>query len=85
MRLQLQLRLQQTVEGLSVVAIGYYVLSLLEIGFMGLKSVGVPLNTDLAKGIAMPVVLGAVYWGVHSVRKYITRRADSTADPAPEK
>ncbi|MAD46412.1 MAG: hypothetical protein CMI02_19255 [Oceanospirillaceae bacterium] len=84
-RSQLQLRLQQTVEGLSVVAIGYYVLSLLEIGFMGLKSVGVPLNTDLAKGIAMPVVLGAVYWGVHSVRKYITRRADSTADPAPEK
>jgi len=74
-RSQLQLRLQQTVEGLSVVAIGYYVLSLLEIGFVGMKAAGLPLNTDLAKGIALPVVLAAVYWGVHSVRKYITRRS----------
>ncbi|MCA6063302.1 DUF3422 family protein [Thalassolituus marinus] len=87
-RSQLQLRLQQTVEGLSVVAIGYYVLSLLEIAFMGLKSAGIPINSDMAKGIALPVVLGAVYWGVHSIRQHITRRsrggAGDTAETEPD-
>ena len=73
-RSHLQLRLQQTVEGLSVVAIGYYILSLLEIGFDGLKAAGMEsVNSDLLKGIALPVVLGAVYFGVHSLRKYITK------------
>lgn len=83
-RSQLQLRLQQTVEGLSVVAIGYYVLSLLEIAFMGMKAAGLPINSDMAKGIALPVVLGAVYWGVHSIRKHITRRARTEGQDVPE-
>ena len=73
-RSQLQLRLQQTVEGLSVVAIGYYLLSLLEIAFNGLKAVGMPIDVSLAKGIAMPVVLLLVLLGVRSVRTHITRR-----------
>ncbi|HCG80438.1 MULTISPECIES: DUF3422 family protein [Thalassolituus] len=73
-RSQLQLRLQQTVEGLSVVAIGYYLLSLLEIAFNGLKAVGVPIDVSLAKGVAMPVVLLLVLLGVRSVRTHITRR-----------
>ena len=74
-RSQLQLRLQQTVEGLSVVAIGYYILALLGIAFTALKAAGLNINSDLLKGIALPVVLGAVYWGVHSLRQHITRRA----------
>ena len=78
-RSQLQLRLQQTVEGLSVVAIGYYLLSLLEIAFNGVKAVGVPIDVSLAKGIAMPVVLLLVLLGVRSVRTHITRR-NRTAD-----
>ena len=78
-RSQLQLRLQQTVEGLSVVAIGYYLLSLLEIAFNGVKAVGVPIDVSLAKGIAMPVVLLLVLLGVRRVRTHITRR-NRTAD-----
>ena len=73
-RSQLQLRLQQTVEGLSVVAIGYYLLALLEIVFAGIREAGFPLNVTLAKGIALPVVLGVVWLGVHSVRTQITKR-----------
>jgi len=73
-RSQLQLRLQQTVEGLSVVAIGYYLLSLLEIAFYGLKEAGIPVNVTIAKGIALPVVLLLVWFGVHTVRNQITRR-----------
>ncbi|WP_419810990.1 DUF3422 family protein [Bacterioplanoides sp.] len=76
-RSHLQLRLQQTVEGLSVVAIGYYILSLLEIGFDGLKAAGIEsINSDLLKGVALPLVLGTVYLGVHSLRKCITKDTD---------
>jgi uncharacterized membrane-anchored protein len=79
-RSQLQLRLQQTVEGLSVVAIGYYLLSLMEIGFLGLKSAGVPMDVYLAKGIALPIVLLVVWMGVRGVRKHVTRRSYSKKD-----
>lgn len=79
-RSQLQLRLQQTVEGLSVVAIGYYALALLGILLNGIKSAGVDLDTDVVKAMALPVVLLLVYWGVHSVRKYITRSSRSVDD-----
>jgi len=73
-RSQLQLRLQQTVEGLSVVAIGYYILALLGIGFDGVKAAGIDtVNSDLFKGVALPLVLGAVYFGVHRVKRHITR------------
>jgi len=74
-RSQLQLRLQQTVEGLSVVAIGYYLLSLLEIGFYGIKAADYPINVPLIKGIALPVVLGLVWIGVRNVRNHITKRS----------
>jgi len=74
-RSQLQLRLQQTVEGLSVVAIGYYLLSLLEIAFAAIKSAGLPIDVTLAKGISMPIVLLLVWLGVRSVRQHVTRRA----------
>lgn len=83
-RSQLQLRLQQTVEGLSVVAIGYYILALLGIAFAGIKAGGVDtINTDLFKGIALPIVLGAVYLGVHSVRSQITRRSKENTGAQP--
>ena len=72
-RSQLQLRLQQTVEGLSVVAIGYYMRSLLGIGYDGLKAYGLDVNTTLLKGLSLPVVLALVYWGVRSVRRHIHR------------
>ncbi len=54
---RMQLRLQQTVEGLSIAAISYYVISLLGYGFKAVKFAGVALNIDLAVGIAVPIVL----------------------------
>lgn len=57
----LQLRLQSTVEGLSIAAISYYVISLLLYGGKALKSVGVPINPELAAGALVPVVLWAVW------------------------
>jgi uncharacterized membrane-anchored protein len=57
----LQLRLQSTVEGLSIAAISYYVISLLLYGGKALKAVGVPINPELVVGALVPLVLWAVW------------------------
>ena len=56
----MQLRLQSTVEGLSIAAISYYVISLLLYVGKALKAAGVPVNPEMATGALVPVVL----WGV---------------------
>jgi uncharacterized membrane-anchored protein len=56
----MQLRLQTTVEGLSIAAISYYVISLLLYAGKALKAAGLPVNPEMAAGALVPVVL----WGV---------------------
>jgi len=58
---QLQLRLQSTVEGLSIAAISYYVVSLLLYGAKAAKSAGLPLNPEIVAGALIPLVLWAVW------------------------
>jgi uncharacterized membrane-anchored protein len=55
-RARMQLRLQQTVEGLSVAAISYYVVSLLHYLYESLSHV-VPLSPALLTGLSIPVVV----------------------------
>lgn len=56
---ELQLRLQTTVEGLSIAAISYYVVSLLlYLGKAG-KAAGLPINPEILAGSFIPLVL----WG----------------------
>ena len=57
----LQLSLQTTVEGLSIAAISYYVVSLLLYGAKALKSAGLPINPEISVGILIPLVLWAVW------------------------
>jgi uncharacterized membrane-anchored protein len=59
----LQLRLQTTVEGLSIAAISYYVVSLLFYGAKSLQAAGVAIDAEVAVGVSIPLVLGAV-WGI---------------------
>ncbi|MBK0400349.1 DUF3422 domain-containing protein [Limibaculum sp. M0105] len=74
-RADTQLRLQETVEGLSVVAISYYAVSLLGYALAPLaKPLGVDKTTLLAL-VALPVVI-AVGWSMRRIRKRITRRGD---------
>lgn len=61
-RARLQLRLQETVEGLSVIAISYYLLGLLGYGVKGLKAAGWHVDPEVAIAWALPVVLAGV-WG----------------------
>ncbi|MFG6485905.1 DUF3422 family protein [Roseateles sp. BYS78W] len=57
-----QLRMQATVEGLSLAAITYYVVSLLAYGFKAMHHEGwLPVSPELAIGAAIPLVLLAVW------------------------
>ena len=73
-RAQLQLRLQQTVEGLSVAAITYYATGLVGYLFKGAKGAGLPVNADLATGLAVIPVALVVALGVRHIRHSIRRR-----------
>jgi uncharacterized membrane-anchored protein len=79
-RVRLQLRLQQTVEGLSVIILGYYAVGLLAYGLKGLKAVGVDIPVDLLTGLSIPVVLTAVGFGVHIIRRRVASAEPN--DPA---
>ncbi|MBT2299945.1 DUF3422 domain-containing protein [Variovorax paradoxus] len=57
----MQLRLQHSIEGLSVAAISYYVLALLVYAMKSLKAVHVPMNVELAAGaLVLPIVFGVI-------------------------
>jgi uncharacterized membrane-anchored protein len=70
-RAKLQLRLQQTVEGLSVAAITYYAAGLVGYLAKGLKAGGAPVNADLAVALAIPVLVIVVVWTVRRARKKV--------------
>ena len=65
----LQLRMQMTVEGLSIAAISYYVMSLLYYGAKAAKVAGVPVNPDLFAGAMIPLVLWAVWTTTQRIHK----------------
>jgi uncharacterized membrane-anchored protein len=75
-RVKLQLRLQQTVEGLSVAAVTYYIVGLVGYAAKGLRAAGAGVDPDLAMGISIPVVAVLVALGVRQIRRMVTRTAN---------
>jgi uncharacterized membrane-anchored protein len=74
-RARLQLRLQQTVEGLSVAAISYYLVGLVGYAAKAAKAAGVALDAELLTGLSIPVVVGLVGFGVWRLRRLVVRDA----------
>jgi len=72
-RAKLQIRLQQTVEGLSVVVLSYYLVGLVNYGLKAIKSAGLSLNVDVLTGIAIIPVVVAVLFGARHLRRSISR------------
>lgn len=70
---KLQMRLQETVEGLSIAAISYYLVSLVKIVLNALYSAGFAVNKDIATGVAVPIVVALVWWITHRVKKVIIK------------
>ncbi|HOV03938.1 MAG TPA: DUF3422 domain-containing protein, partial [Kaistiaceae bacterium] len=76
-RAQLQLRLQQTVEGLSIGAVSYYLLGIIGYAAKGLKEAGLsPVKPEVAVGLMVPVVLGLVYWMTQRIKKHHAEGGD---------
>ncbi|MBX3628832.1 MAG: DUF3422 domain-containing protein [Nitrosomonas sp.] len=72
-RARVQLRLQETVEGLSVVVLSYYLVGLISYGLKAFKAVGQDINVELMTGIAIPIVVVVVFFAVRGIRSMVNR------------
>jgi uncharacterized membrane-anchored protein len=79
-RSRLQFRLQETVEGLSVAAISYYLVGLLGyiLGGLPLAAAGVSKNVLLA--MLVPVVLATVWWLIHRLKHRLIKEPSRAED-----
>lgn len=68
-RSNLQLRLQQTVEGLSIAAITYYIVGLVYYAAKGLVPKSAQFSPELVAALAIPVAVGAVAIGLRRIHK----------------
>ena len=72
-RAQRQLRLQETVEGLSIAAISYYLVSLVGYAAEMARPLGLAVNVELIKGASIPVILLAVWFALRRIKKRLSR------------
>jgi uncharacterized membrane-anchored protein len=73
-RARLQLRLQETVEGLSVAAVSYYVVGLISYLAKGSKSLAsYGITPEAVTAVSVPVAVLLVWWGLRRVRRSHTR------------
>lgn len=68
-RVQLQLRLQQTVEGLSIAAITYYIASVIHHLLEGAEEAGLHVEPNLDTAILIPFIVAFVAWTVWRIRR----------------
>lgn len=74
-RSRIQLMMQHTVEGFSVVAISYYLISLLKLGLDVLQDSGLAFNKSLVLGVAIPVIMVLVFLGIRTIHHRFIRMA----------
>jgi uncharacterized membrane-anchored protein len=61
------LHLQETVESLSIIAISYYAIGLLGYVFKAAAHAGLAIDPGVAKGVAVPVVVGVVWFAMRRI------------------
>jgi uncharacterized membrane-anchored protein len=74
---ELQLKLQSTVEGLSIAAISYYMISLLLYGLKAAKAAGLPVHPELVAGLAIAPVLWIVWRLIRRLHARLDTRLDT--------
>lgn len=74
-RARVQLRLQETVEGLSVAAITYYLVGLVGHVAKALKSAGYAVDPDITMGAAIPLVALLAAVGIRYVRRSVVKES----------
>lgn len=70
-RSAVQLRMQETVEGLSVAAISYYLVGLVNYIAKAAKAAELPIDTNIVVGVSIPIVIAIVWYSVRRVKKAI--------------
>jgi uncharacterized membrane-anchored protein len=68
---ELQLRLQSTVEGLSIAAISYYVVSLVHYAATAASAAGLPIDPEIAAGALIAPVLWAVWRTTRRIHRHL--------------
>jgi uncharacterized membrane-anchored protein len=76
-RQDLQLKLQATVEGLSVAAITYYIVGLVSYLAKGASYWGWPWSPETTSAVAIPLVAGSVWWSLRRLHKRVFGGRDS--------
>ena len=71
-RAKIQLHLQETVEGLSVVAITYYASQLVNYVAKGAKDFIAPATPEVITAVSIPVIAGLVFMGLRRTRKLLS-------------
>jgi uncharacterized membrane-anchored protein len=67
-RQDIQIKLQSTVEGLSVAAISYYIVGLISYLAKGANKYGVwPWSAEMTAAVAIPFVAGGVWWSLQRI------------------
>ena len=68
-RQDLQLKLQATVEGLSVAAITYYIVGLVSYLAKGAQKVGWPWSPESTAAVAIPFVALSIWWSLRRLHR----------------
>jgi len=76
-----QFRLQRTVEGLSIAAISYYVVSLLFHFARAAEAAGLPVRPDLVVGVLIPVVIWGVWRLTRRIHEQLLKDVGDTTPP----
>lgn len=77
-RAKVQLRLQETVEGLSIAAITYYGSQLVQYLTKGAKYLFPILSPEIATAVSIPLIAVLALFGIKRMRKSLTLEADET-------
>ena len=75
-RAKLQLRLQETVEGLSIVAITYYGSQLVHYLAKGAAAWIAPVRPEVVTAVAIPTIAGLVFLGLRRMRREVASEAE---------
>lgn len=73
-RAHVQLRLQETVEGLSVVVLSYYLVGLIGYALKAIKAAGYAVNVELITGISIPLVIIGVFFTIRGIRSTLLKK-----------
>jgi len=73
-RADIQIRLQSTVEGLSIAAVTYYGVGL--VGYLAklVSAWGIAVSAEIAQGLGIPVIAGLAALGLRRVHRLVARR-----------